>query len=179
MLIRLAEYDDIPSILAINNHYVLHSWANFAVDPESLEAWQREYDETHELFPWFVADETGAAVGFGKASPWHGRCAYAYTAEITVYVKPDQHGKGVGRALYDKLLPTLTAQGYHTVIGAIAQPNEASVRLHESFGLVHSGTFPRVGRKFDQWHDVGYWVKQLQPPDTPPSNIKPVRDVVE
>jgi phosphinothricin acetyltransferase len=46
-------------------------------------------------------------------------------------------------------------------VGGIALPNEASVALHERFGMTHVGTFRDVGRKFDRWIDVGYWQATL------------------
>jgi phosphinothricin acetyltransferase len=188
--VHLANLDDLPAILAISNHYVLHSTCNFAVEPESLEAWRADFESTYEMYPWFVAvkhphpqplsqGERGVVVGFAKAAPYHGRCAYAYAVEITVYVHPDHHGRGIGKALYGRLLSTLQKQGYHAVIAAIAQPNPVSVNLHESLGLRHAGTFRQVGRKFGRWHDVGYWYATLQGEEHEPQAISPVREVVE
>jgi phosphinothricin acetyltransferase len=49
----------------------------------------------------------------------------------------------------------------HTLIGGIALPNPASVRLHEKFGFEKVGHFKEVGFKFNQWIDVGYWEKMF------------------
>ena len=65
-------------------------------------------------------------------------------------------------------------QGYQTLIGGITLPNEASVRLHESFGMEKCVVFRRVGWKFDRWHDVGYWQVVLSGQDEPPNGIAPV-----
>ena len=176
--IRIATSDDLPEILAISNWAAVNTAANFAIEPETLESWQEEYNATREKYPWFVAaDDSGDIIGFAKASPYHGRCAYLYSAEISVYVHPDHHRRRIGRSLYDRLLPTLEAQGYHSLIAAIALPNDASVRLHESSGLERTGTFHDVGWKFGKWHDVGYWQIRLRG-DEPPASIKHVRDVV-
>lgn len=163
MRIRLAKFDDLTAILAISNRAAINTAANFALEQESLESWQEEWRETHELYPYLVAmDDHNTIVGFAKATPWKGRCAYIYSAEVTVYVHPDHHGHGIGKALYGRLMPTLKAQGYHTLLAGITQPNEASVRLHESFGFHRVALFEQVGWKFDQWHDVGYWELLLQ-----------------
>ena len=55
----------------------------------------------------------------------------------------------------------LERQGYVTAIGAIALPNDASVRLHEALGFVHAGTYRGTGFKLGQWIDVGLWQKEL------------------
>ena len=175
--VRLATPSDLPGILAISNWAALNTAANFAIEPETSDVWRAEYDETHEMFPWLVAaDDAGAIVGFVKAGPWKGRCAYEWTAETTVYVMPDQYGKRIGTALYTRLVETLRAQGYRTLLGGITQPNAASIRLHETLGFCKVALFEAVGWKFEQWHDVGYWQLNLAD-DNAPTTIKPVREI--
>lgn len=177
MNIRLARIDDLPAILAISNWAALNTPANFAVEPETLESWRQSFDATHRMYPWLVAcGGDGVITGFAKASPHKGRCAYAWSAEISVYIHPDHHGKGIGRALYDRLIPMLREQGYTTLIAGITIPNPASQRLHESFGFTRAATFHRIGWKFSRWHDVGYWELVLRdgPPDAAPPKVQPV-----
>jgi L-amino acid N-acyltransferase YncA len=176
--IRLATFEDLPGILAISNWAAEHTPANFAVEPETLESWQQEWRETHEMYAWLVAaGEGGAIIGFAKAAPWKGRCAYNWSAETTVYIHPDHHGRGLGTALYGKLIRILTAQGYRTLLGGITVPNPASVRLHESLGFRRVALLEQVGWKFDRWHDVGYWELRLQEGDGAPEAIRPVSGV--
>jgi phosphinothricin acetyltransferase len=177
--IRPATSDDLAAILAISNWAAEQTAANFAIEPETLETWQRDWRETHERFPWLVADDDGGTVtGFAKASPWKGRCAYNWSAETSVYVHPDHHGRGLGGALYQKLVFILKAQGYRTLLGGITVPNPASVRLHEALGYRRVALLEQVGWKFGRWHDVGYWELRLQPDDAPPADIRPVAEVL-
>jgi phosphinothricin acetyltransferase len=176
--IRLAVFDDVQPILAISNDAAMTSPANFAIEPEPLEAWQSAWRSTNDRHPWLVAmDEAGTVIGFAKSSPWKARAAYAWAAEVSVYIRPDHHGRGIGKALYERVFDLLRAQGYHLAIGGITLPNPVSVRLHESFGMRHVGTFQRNGWKFGAWHDVGYWSMPLQPADVPPGPIRPVAEV--
>jgi phosphinothricin acetyltransferase len=179
MRIRRAEPDDLPAVLGISNWAAEHTPANFAVEPETLETWRESHEATHETHPWLVADDDGVVVGFAKASPWKGRCAYAYAVEVTVYVHPDHHRRGLGTALYARLFPVLRRQGYRVALGGITLPNPASVRLHEAFGLRCTAVFKRIGWKFGRWHDVGYWEGLLQESDEPPTAIRPVTDAME
>jgi len=176
--IRLATADDLPCMLTISNWAALHTAANFAIEPETPDAWRADYHQTHEMFPWLVGtSDTGEVLGFARASPWKGRCAYAWTAETTVYVHPEHHGRGFGTKLYVRLVATLRAQGYRTVLGGITQPNPASVRLHESLGFRRVALLEQVGWKFDRWHDVGYWQLQLADDTDTPAPVRPVGDV--
>ncbi len=178
IIARLATPRDLPEVVTISNWAAAHTAANFAIEPETEHSWQRDWRQTHQAFPWLVAvNDTGAVVGFAKASPWKGRCAYEWTAETTVYSAPEHHGRGVGTALYGKLIGILRDQGYRTVLGGITQPNPASVRLHEALGFRRVALLERVGWKFDRWHDVGYWELDLQEGDGPPAAIRPVTEV--
>lgn len=176
--IRSARFDDLPAMLEISNWAALNTPANFAIEPETLDSWEADFLETHERYPWLVAVLESAIVGFAKASPWNGRCAYNWSAEVTVYVHPDLHGRSIGTALYDTFIPLLKAQGYRTLLGGITQPNGASVRLHESFGFRRVALFERIGWKFERWHDVGYWELILSDDDAPPEAIKSVNEVI-
>jgi phosphinothricin acetyltransferase len=178
--VRLATADDVPTILAISNDAATRTAANFAIEPESLASWERSFATEHATYPWFVAvNGAGEVIGFAKALPWKGRCAYTYSCEVSVYVAPVHHGEGIGTALYEALFETLVKQGYHSVLAGITIPNPASVRLHEAFGMTRVAFFTAIGWKFGRWHDVGYWQRTLQPPGTVPGDIRPVREVVE
>ena len=86
---------------------------------------------------------------------------YRFSVEVTVYVAPGHAGRGIGSTLYGELFPMLKTLGIRAVIGGIALPNEASVALHEKFGMRKVAHFGEVGFKFDRWIDVGYWQRTL------------------
>ena len=72
-----------------------------------------------------------------------------------------REGAESGGRCTPSLLERLRADGAHTALAVIALPNEASVRLHESFGFVHRGTIREVGWKFGRWIDTGFWQLEL------------------
>jgi L-amino acid N-acyltransferase YncA len=67
----------------------------------------------------------------------------------TIYLRHGLEGKGFGAPLYAELIRRTFARGYRHMVGAIALPNEASVRLHERLGFVKAGHLVRIGRKFE------------------------------
>ncbi|HBP99724.1 MAG TPA: phosphinothricin acetyltransferase, partial [Gammaproteobacteria bacterium] len=66
-------------------------------------------------------------------------------------------GEGLGKQLYEHLIKALRETEVHTLIAGIALPNEASIALHEKLGFVKVGEFVEVGKKFDNFLNVGYW----------------------
>lgn len=160
--IRAATLADAEAVAAIYNHYITRTVVTFeeeAVLPAEIA--QRMNTIWSASLPWLVAEVGGEVSGYAYASKWNGRCAYKFSAEITVYLAPAQTGRGLGSRLYGQLFPLLRERGMHAVIGGIALPNDASVALHEKFGLEKAGHFKEVGFKFDRWIDVGYWQRTL------------------
>src|SRR5690606_4691345 len=98
-----------------------------------------------------VYEENGAVLGYAYSGIFRARVAYRYTTEGSVYVHIDHFGKGIGKTLYAALLPILKKQGFHSVIGGLTLPNEASVKLHEHFGFKKVAEFKESGFKFGQW----------------------------
>jgi L-amino acid N-acyltransferase YncA len=161
-MIRAATTADCEAVAAIYNHYVMKTIVTFEEEPVAPgEIAERLQEVTSASLPWLVAEQGGHVVGYAYASKWKGRCAYRFSAEITVYLAPSCSGRGLGSTLYDRLFPILRALGIHAVMGGIALPNEASVALHEKFGLEKVAHFREVGFKFDRWIDVGYWQRTL------------------
>jgi phosphinothricin acetyltransferase len=80
---------------------------------------------------------------------------------VTVYASRDVHRRGVGRALYGRLLAILTRQGFHAAFAGITLPNANSVGLHEAMGFRPVGAYSEVGFKLGAWRDVGWWRRGL------------------
>lgn len=161
-MIRLATTDDAAVIAQIYNHYIASTTVTFEENAlAEAEMAERVTSTLGSELPWLVFENDGVVLGYAYASPWSGRCAYRYSAEITVYLDPNAVGQGVGTTLYEALLRELKQRDYRTVIGGIALPNEASIALHEKFGMKKVGHFEEVGFKFDRWIDVGYWQGKL------------------
>jgi L-amino acid N-acyltransferase YncA len=157
MIIRDFEDADVASACTLTNHYIEHTPVHFGVHPLSTHEFRAMWQSGREKYPWLAAAIDGHFAGYAKASRWREREAYQFTAEVGLYIESPFHGQGVGRALYGELLKRLHQAGFHTAVGGVTLPNEASVRLHESMGFTKVGVFREVGRKFDAWHDTGWW----------------------
>jgi phosphinothricin acetyltransferase len=158
VLIRPAQTVDAGAMARIYNHYVLNSYSTFEDQPLSSQAFAKRIQKVSAAsLPWLVAESGGELAGYAYASLWKERPAYRYSVESSVYVDPRAQRAGIGSQLYAALLDELHRKQIHAVIGGIALPNPASVRLHEKFGFRKVAHFEAVGYKLGRWIDVGYW----------------------
>jgi L-amino acid N-acyltransferase YncA len=111
--------------------------------------------------PWLVAEVDGEVVGFAYASPHRERAAYRWACDVAVYVDHGHRRCGVGRELYEALLPLLRERGFHVACAGITLPNDASVRLHQSLDFEPVGVYREIGWKAGAWRDVGWWQLRL------------------
>jgi phosphinothricin acetyltransferase len=161
-IIRPAIADDADRICTIYNHYIATTTISFEEEPVSAaDMAQRIADVTSSKLPYLVILDGDKLIGYAYATKWRVRAAYRFAVESSVYLDPDYAGKGAGTMLYEALLAELRQRDLHLVIGGIAQPNEASVRLHERLGFEKVAHFSEVGLKFGRWIDVGYWQLKL------------------
>jgi phosphinothricin acetyltransferase len=87
-------------------------------------------------------------------APVSGRCCYRGVAEDSVYVASRAHGRGVGRALLERLVEQSEAAGIWTLQAGIFPENTASVRLHLGCGFRLLGVHERLGELDGVWRDV-------------------------
>ncbi|MEM9066678.1 MAG: N-acetyltransferase family protein [Planctomycetota bacterium] len=157
MEIRLTTDGDLPAIRDILNREIAENFAHFGTAPETTESVRAQWAAAPDLVRWVTAHTGSEVMGFARGGPWKRREAYRWSAEVSVYVSPAYHRRGVGRALYARLFDELKRAGYRRLIGGIALPNKASVRLHESMGMRKVAHFERTGFKMGRWIDVAYW----------------------
>ena len=161
--IRPAVLEDAAAICAIYNPYIADTSISFEEEPVSLEDMSGRITDVQAAgLPWLVAHEGERLLGYAYATKWRARPAYRTSVESSVYLDRGAAGRGTGTFLYRALLDELRKREVHRVIGGIAQPNEASVALHEKLGFRKVAHFSEVGRKFGRWVDVAYWELALE-----------------
>jgi L-amino acid N-acyltransferase YncA len=176
--IRLADPGtDAAAVADIYRPSVESGLASFELAaPDAMEMRER-IRSTLERTPWLVAEADGAVIGYAYAGPHQARPGYRWSVNVSVYMRDDFTGRGVGRRLYDELFSLLRRQGFVNAYAGIALPNRASVALHESMGMRRIGVYERVGWKRGAWHDVAWYGLRLSEPDGPPAEPIPIRDL--
>jgi len=150
-----------PAIQAIYAPIVRDTVISFEEVPPTVEEMAGRIEAVSKTHVFLAAEDAGGLLGYAYSSQHRTRAAYQTSVDVTVYVAERAHRKGVGRALYERLLPETAARGFHAAFAGIALPNPGSIGLHEAVGFTCVGVYKEVGRKFGRFHDVGWWQKLL------------------
>ncbi len=162
---------DAAACAAIYAPFVRETAVSFDEVAPSAEGFAVKIAQLRATHPYLVCELDGQVAGFAYGSPHRERAAYRWAADVSVYVDPAFHRRGVGRALYEALFERLRAQRFQIACAGITLPNDASVGLHESLGFEPVGVYRGIGWKAGAWRDVGWWQLRLLPPHddaTPP-----------
>ena len=91
--------------------------------------------------------------GSPTQSPYRAKFGYRFTREVTFYVDPAFHRRGVGRLLLAALIERARARNLHSLVAWIEADNEASRALVRSFGFEEVGREREAGYKHGRWLD--------------------------
>jgi len=162
VIIRQAVRHDVPALLDIYNHYIIHTPASFDIEPRTLAQRQVWFEQFRPSGPHqcFTAVRGARPVGFACSYRFKEKAAYDTSVTTSVYLAPDDVGRGLGRRLYETLFAALKG-GPHRAYAAITLPNEASEALHRAFDFRLLGIQHEVGKKFGKFWDVAVYEKAL------------------
>jgi len=155
MHIRPATRADLRAITPIYAHHVLTGLASFEVEPPSAQEMGTRFDAiTDAGYPYLVAEDGGAIVGYAYANYYRTRPAYRHSVEDSIYIAPDALGRGLGKALLVRLIDECTTRGYRQMLAVIGDSgNAGSIGVHRACGFEQVGTLRSIGFKFGRWVD--------------------------
>ncbi len=165
-MMRDAVLADFAAITEIYAHHVLNGTGTFALEPPSQAEMLANFQTVKGMgLPYLVEERDGAIAGYAYASPFRARPGYRYSIEDSIYIAPEQVGRGVGKVLLEGLIARCTQRGLYSMIAVIGDgANGASIGVHKACGFEMAGSLPRAGFKFGRWLDVVFMTRDLLPP---------------
>lgn len=167
MKIRTATVTDAKELLAIYAPYVKKTAITFEYEVPTLEEFKKRIENTLKNYPYLVAEAHGELLGYAYTSAFHERAAYDWAAEVSIYVREDKRGCGIGGRFYTVLEGISRAQHILNLNACIAYPEtedeyltKDSVRFHEHLGYSMVGEFHKCGYKFGRWYDM-VWMEKM------------------
>ena len=163
MDIRFKEIEEaeLVTVKTIYDWYVAHSTATFHTEPIRIDQLKEFIYIGHPLYKSYLLYIGGEIAGYCFLTNYKKRQAYDRTAEVTIYLKPDFCGKGIGRVALAYLEERAKEAGLKNLIGVISGDNQGSIILFEKSGYAKCAHFKNVGEKFNKVLDVVAFQKEI------------------
>ena len=186
LTIRFASPADAEALVTIYAPYILKTAITYEYEIPSVAEFAHRMETYSAKHPYLVAELDGVPAGYAYACPLGSRPAFNWAVETAIYIREDCKGKGIGKALYEKLESILKIMGVRTVTAAVASVDhedpyltDASIRFHLSMGYTPVGTFHNAGCKFGRWYDLTWMEKAIGAYNCGPPAVKTMDETRE
>lgn len=161
MIVREATINDAEALSEIYKYYVDSFPYSFEYIAPSAMEFAKRITNISAKYPFFVCEDNGEIIGYTYAHQFNERKAFQWVCETSIYTRNGCTQKGVGRALYARLLHALKQQGFVKTYAVLGCPNEGSEMFHQKMGFSLVATLTDIGYKLGSWHDIKYYVLEL------------------
>lgn len=164
--VRFAEPErDAAALLRVYAPYIVETAITFETEIPAKADFETRVRDIGREFPYLVMEIDGEVAGYAYAHRQAERAAYAWNAELSIYLAKAWRHKGLGIPLYALLIELLTMQGYVNLYAVITAENEASMAMHRRMGFREIGLHERTGFKLGRWHDVAWMAMRTREGD--------------
>ena len=152
---RQARRGDLPRIVDIYNASIPSGRSTGDIEPVRVETtveWFRSHQAGNR--PLWVLGCERTIVGWAGLCSFYGRPAFEKTAELSVYVAPEDQGRGFGHQLVRRVMARCPALGVTTLLAYLFAHNVACERLLQGLGFTRWGLLPAVAEVYSVRRDV-------------------------
>jgi L-amino acid N-acyltransferase YncA len=153
--------EHLSHVLDIYNHYVLNTTNTFNTEPLTLNEIRNLVTSKNKRYKSFVISSEDIIAGYILITQYKTRQAYDFTAEITIYLKPEFVGQGIGKQSLKFIERIAKENGFHTLIAGLCTENDRSKYLFEGDGYLQCAHLKEVGYKFGRFLDVAFYQKMI------------------
>ncbi|MFI2742684.1 GNAT family N-acetyltransferase [Zhouia sp. PK063] len=123
--------------------------ATFETAVPNWEKWNEKYLP----FARIALANNDNIIGWAALTAVSTRKVYKGVAEVSIYLRKTHQGKGLGKAILNKLIAESEVHGIWTLQSGIFSINTASIKLHESCGFRIIGYREKIGCLNQIWYD--------------------------
>lgn len=182
--IRTAAVSDAEAILAIYTPYIQKTAITFDCEVPRLEEFRERIACTLKYHAYLIAERDGEILGYAYASPFIGRTAADRSAAVSIYLREDARGQGLGRKLYQTLEDISRAQNILNLNASITVSEDGdpyvtrnSADFHAHLGYRQAAEFHKCAYKFGRWYDLIWMEKFIGPHTDAPAPMIPFPDL--
>ncbi|MDJ0727447.1 MAG: GNAT family N-acetyltransferase [Prochloraceae cyanobacterium] len=145
MKVRNAIVSDLKAIVAIYNASIPSKIVTADLKPITVESrlnWFEGRDP--KTRPIWVIELDDNVVGWLSFQNFYGRPAYQQTAELSIYIAPNYHRRGLGKILLEKAISASPSLGINNLLGFVFAINKPSLNLFYQYQFEKWGYLPQV-----------------------------------
>lgn len=162
MIFEMLQEEHLQEVLKIYNHYVIHDTATWHIEALTIDELKDMLFFEDKKYKTFVMITHNHICGYVLISAFKKREAWGNTAEVSIYLKHDHTGQGLGKLALAYIEKYAKQQNIHVLIASISGDNNSSLKLFEKCGYEKCAHYREVGYKFGQWLDAIAYQKILR-----------------
>ena len=163
VIMRRARRSDAAAINVIFNQAIEDGNSNLDIDSKDLvyrQQWLANHDKRH---PVFVGELDGEVACWVALSPYSGRYPYDCVADLSIYVRRDLRGMGLGSLLLKFIEQQAAELGYYKIVLSVFGGNQAALHAYRRAGYRDVGVFRNHGYYKGKLVDIIFMERLLVP----------------
>jgi L-amino acid N-acyltransferase YncA len=153
--IRAAAADDADAICRIYNQGIEDRVATLETELRTTDERRQWLAARSPRHPVIVAEDAdGSILGWGSLNVFNPRAAYRFVADFSIYVERAARGRGVGRAMLERLIELGREHGYHKLVLSAFPTNASGMALYTALGFRTVGVYKEQGQLDGKWVDT-------------------------
>lgn len=153
---------DFELVKTIYDYYIVNTTATYYTEKITITDLKEFIPLNSKKYKSFLIKSGNEPCGFCYFTHYKKRQAYDRTAEVSLYLKPECTGKGIGKEVLKHLEKIAKKNGISVLIGIISGDNENSIKLFEKCGYEKCAHYKQIGEKFNKILDVVSYQKIIQ-----------------
>ena len=149
--IREMQPQDGAKVIEIFQEGIDGGNATFDTTAPTWEVWDQKY---FNMCRFVLEDTDENVLGWAALQPISNRDCFKGVAEVSIYLKNEVQGKGLGSMLLRKLISDSEEHEFWTLQSGIFPENEASIYVHEKWGFQLVGKREKIGQMNGVWRDI-------------------------
>jgi L-amino acid N-acyltransferase YncA len=160
--IRIASLCDIEQITEIYNQGIQDRIATLESATKSVGEmidWLNNRSPRHRVL--VIGDENNVVKGWASLNVFNARECYQGVADLSIYIRRENRGQGLGRELLLALVEMGKQMGFYKMVLTTLAANNTGHKLYQSVGFTKVGTYVKQGMLDGKWVDVNIMEKFL------------------
>ncbi|MNE42965.1 Phosphinothricin N-acetyltransferase [compost metagenome] len=145
---------DLYDVMETYNYYVKNSTASFHTEELTINEIRESVINLNPRYKSYIIIEEEKAVGYVLITQHKKKQAYDVSAEVTIYLHPNELGKGIGGRALSYIEEVAIHNGFHVLVATVCAENNQSRQLFEKNGYKQCAHYQEIGMKFGRRLDI-------------------------